>query len=240
MDGVEVAQATAATVSGLSSGFMLDPATYAAGAGKGFAGLDFYYGGRAGVLGDVCGDVVAAAMVFFQPDLVRTQWDAALAVMPPDDASAVFADCANAWADEHLGADVDWATLSDLAGKVVAGATPAGAPLFAAWRAVDAPSDDRQAALHQLNCLRELRLARHGAAVLATGLDIGDAVRHRSPAMVAIFGWPDQALADDVATRWDEAERLTNQGSGRDYAVLDADEAEAFVRLCGEATASVK
>jgi hypothetical protein len=239
MDGVEVAEATAATVSGLSSGFMLDLATYVAGAAQGFAGLDFYYGGRAGVLGDVRGDVVAAAMVFFHPDLVRAQWDAAVAVMPPADASAVFAECEAKWADDHLGADVDWQTLADLAGKVVGAATPAGAPLFAAWRSVDAPGDARQAALHQLNCLRELRLARHGAAVLATGLDIGDAVRHRSPHMISIFGWDDQPVADEVSTRWAEAERLTNQGSGRDYAVLSDDEAGAFVRLCAEATASV-
>lgn len=242
MTGDEVAKATAATVSGLAAGFMLDPATYAAGNERGFAGLDFYFAGRGGVLGDVDADVVAAAMVFFHPEHVRTQWDSAAPVMPRGEASAVFAACEARWADEHLADDagVDWRTLADLAGKVVQGAAPAGAPLFAAWRTVEAPTADRQAALHQMNCLRELRLARHGAAVVVTGLDVGDAVRHRTPYMAGIFGWDETPVADDVPARWDDAERLTNQASARDYAVLDDDEAADFVRLCGAASDAVR
>src|SRR5262245_7634229 len=142
MTGAEVAEATAASVSGLASGFMLDPKTYAAGSERGFAGLDFYFAGRGGVLGDVDADVVSAAMVFFQPDHVRTQWEGGAGVLARGEASAVFAACQSRWADEHLADDagVDWATLADLAGKVVQNAAPAGAPLFAAWRAVEAPS----------------------------------------------------------------------------------------------------
>lgn len=245
MTGDEVAKATAATVGGLASGFMVDPATYAAGTERGFAGLDFYFAGRGGVLGDVGADVVAAAMVFFHPDHVRTQWDSGAGIMPRDEASAVFAACEARWADEHLADDagVDWRTLADLAGKVVQNATPGGAPLFAAWRAVEAPSagrSPRQAALHQMNCLRELRLARHGAAVVVTGLDVGDAVRHRTPHMAPIFGWDQAPVADGVPQLWDDAERLTNQASGRDYAVLDDDEAAELVRLCEAATAAVR
>lgn len=245
MTGEEVAKATAATVSGLAAGFMLDPVTYAAGNERGFAGLDFYFAGRGGVLGTVDADVVAAAMVFFHPDHVRTQWDSCAEVMARKEASAVFAACEARWADDHLADDagVDWRTLADLAGKVVRGAAPAGAPLFAAWRAAEAPSADqspRQAALHQMNCLRELRLARHGAAVVVTGLDVGDAVRHRTPYMTKVFGWDEVPVADDVPARWDDAERLTNQASGRDYGVLDDDEAAELVRLCEAATAAVR
>jgi hypothetical protein len=245
MRGEEVAKATAATVSGLAAGFMLDPATYAAGSERGFAGLDFYFAGRGGVLGAVDADVVAAAMVFFHPGHVRTQWDGSAGIMPREEASAVFAACEARWADEHLADDagVDWRTLADLAGKVVHGAAPAGAPLFAAWRAVEAPAADRQprqAALHRMNCLRELRLARHGAAVVVTGLDVGDAVRHRTPYMTAVFGWDEAPVADGVPALWDEAERLTDQASGRDYAVLDDDEAAELVRLCEAATAAVR
>jgi hypothetical protein len=242
MTGADVAEATATTVSGLSSGFMLDPKTYAAGSERGFAGLDFYFAGRGGVLGEVDADVVSAAMVFFHPDHVRTQWDGCAGVLPREEASAVFADCLSRWADEHLADDagVDWATLAGLAGKVVDNAAPAGAPLFAAWRTVDVPSGDRAAALHQVNCLRELRLARHGAAVLVTGLDLGDAVRHRSPAMAGIFGWGEATLDDGVPALWDDAERLTNQASARDYGVLADDEAAELVRLCAAATAAVR
>lgn len=245
MTGDEVAEATATTVSGLAAGFMLDPATYAAGNERGFAGLDFYFAGRGGVLGEVDADVVAAAMVFFHPTHVRTQWDGCAGVMAREEASAVFADCEARWADAHMPDDagVDWRTLADLAGKVVQGAAPAGAPLFAAWRAVEVPGADespRRAALHQMNCLRELRLARHGAAVLVTGLDVGDAVRHRTPIMTTIFGWDEAPLAEGVPALWDDAERLTNQASARDYAVLDDDEAAELIRLCAAATAAVK
>jgi len=45
------AEATAPTVSTLSSGFMLDGATYKRGAQLGFSGIDFYFAGRAHHLG---------------------------------------------------------------------------------------------------------------------------------------------------------------------------------------------
>jgi hypothetical protein len=57
--------------------------------------------------------------------------------------------------------------------------------------------------------------------------------------MAGIFGWDETPVADDVPARWDDAERLTNQASARDYAVLDDDEAADFVRLCGAASEAV-
>jgi hypothetical protein len=233
------AEAAAGAVSGLGSGFLLDPATYMAGAGKGFAGLDFYFAGRAGVLGEVDADLAIAALVFFSPDVVRANWEQADGVMPRVDASAAMAECCASWADGHLADDVDWARLAELAGKVVAAAPSVGAPLFAGWRRLPVPEDPKQAALHQMNVLRELRMARHGSAVVASGLDIGDAVRHRSPAMLGIFGWPEAELPEGFVARWDEAERLTNLGSARDYAVLDDAEAADFVRLGEAALAAV-
>ena len=63
--------------------------------------------------------------------------------------------------------------------------------------------------------------------MVASGLDVGDAVRHRTPQMATtIFGWNEAPLAPDFPDRWAEAERLTNVGSARDYHVLDA--AESF------------
>ena len=67
----ETAAACAPAVSGLAANFMLDPATYAAGAEAGFAGLDFYAAGRGGVLGHVDADEVTAAFTFFEPGTVR-------------------------------------------------------------------------------------------------------------------------------------------------------------------------
>jgi hypothetical protein len=82
-----------------------------------------------------------------------------------------------------------------------------------------------------MNCLRELRMARHGAAVVAVGLDPADAVRHKSPGMAAMFGWPEAELGPEVAERWTEAEALTNRATARDYSVLTPDEADEFVQL---------
>lgn len=240
MIGEQTAAATAATVHGLSAGFMLDPATYVAGSAQGFGGFDFYFGGRAGVLGDVEADIVSAALVFFHPDVVRDNWTSSGAVMPRRDAAQAFAACASAWADAHLGDDVDWARLADLAGTIAAAASPKGAPVFAGWRGLPVPTDPKHAALHQLNALRELRMGRHAAAIVACGVDPGEAVRYNQPHMAAIFGWTDETpIPDDFAARWNEADAMTNRASAADYAVLTPTDATDLVTLCAAATAAV-
>lgn len=234
-----VAERTRPTVTGLSAKFMLDGATYAVGGDAGFNGMDFYGAGRGGVLGDVSADVVAAALVFFNPSVVEGAWEGSRDVMSRSAAAELFAGCLVTWAGEHLGDDVDWARLAELAGKVVDNASIGGAPVFAGWRALPVPTDPKAAALHQLNALRELRMARHGAAVTAVGLDIGPTVCHASPHMAGIFGWEGAEIGHDVPAKWDEAEALTNRATDHDYAVLDDAEAEEFVALCTAATAAV-
>src|SRR5215203_3481414 len=167
MGNTSVAERTRPTVTGLSSNFMLDGATYALGGEAGFNVMDFYAAGRAGVLGEVPADVVAAALVFFNPTVIEGAWEGSRAVMPRAAAAELFAGCLVSWADAHLGDDVDWARLAELAGRVVDAASVAGAPVFAGWRRMPVPAGPKAAALHQLNGLRELRMARHGAAVTA-------------------------------------------------------------------------
>jgi NAD(P)-dependent dehydrogenase (short-subunit alcohol dehydrogenase family) len=234
-----VAERTRPTVTGLSAKFMLDGATYAVGGDAGFNGMDFYGAGRGGVLGDVSADVVAAALVFFNPSVVEGAWEGSRDVMSRSAAAELFAGCLVTWAGEHLGDDVDWARLAELAGKIVNSASVGGAPVFAGWRALPVPTDPKAAALHQLNALRELRMARHGAAVTALGLDIGAVVCHASPHMAGIFGWEGTEIGQDVPAKWDEAEALTNHATDHDYAVLDSAEAEEFVALCAAANAAV-
>jgi hypothetical protein len=240
MTGEQTAAATAATVHGFSAGFMLDPATYAFGSEQGFGGFDFYFGGRAGVLGDVEADIVTAALVFFKPEVVATNWASSGAVMARRKAAEVFAGCAGTWADGHLGDDVDWARLAELAGRVVDAASPKAAPIFAGWRSLPVPSDPKHAAVHQLNGLRELRMSRHAAAIVACGVDPGEAVRHNQPHMAFFFGWTeDTPIATELAARWNQAEAMTNYASDADYAVLSDSEAAEFVTLCTAATAAV-
>jgi hypothetical protein len=235
----DTAAATARAVGQLASFFMLDPATYQSGAERGFAGIDTYFAGRCGVLGDVDADVVTAALVFFPADHVRRSWDQSGTVMSRAEAVAHFTSCMERWVRDHLGNEVDWARLAELAGQIVSGATVAGAPLFAAWRTVDVPVEPVLAAVHQMNLLRELRMARHGGAVMAVGLDPGDAVRHNSPQMAGLFGWSDAEVPAEAPALWDEAEALTNRATARDYAGLSPAEATEFVSLCEAALAAV-
>lgn len=242
----ETAAATATAISGIASGFMLDGATYAAGGEAGFAGLDFYAAGRAGVLGRVDADVVAAAFAFFEPGAVRGFWEQALTVMEPREASALFAACGHRWAAAHLGDDVDWPRLADLLGKVTAAASPAVAPLFAAWRTMEEPAADeaggRALALHRLNVARELRNALHAAAVIAHGLRPVEALVIRSPHMVPLFGWTDGVPEPDAATRarWQDAEAATDRAMAPAYEALDDAERRELASLCAAASRSVR
>jgi len=236
----ETAVGSAQTVSRLTSNFMIDMDTFVFAATKGFEDIDFYFAGRGGPLGEVDADVVTAALTFFNPETVRKAWENSAGVMSRAEAASTFAGCASTWADGHLADDaLDWSQLGDLATQVVDAASPASAPLFAAWRTLPVPEDPKHRAVHQLNALRELRMARHGAAVVASGIDVADAVQHNTPYMMGIYGWPERELDADLGTRWDQAEALTNVATAADYAVLSEADAEQFVTLCLAANAAI-
>lgn len=237
----DTAAACAAAVSGLASHFMLDAATYAAGAEAGFAGIDFYAAGRGGALGDVDADVVAAAFAFFEPATVRAHWEQGLSVMPAREAAGRFIAAGHRWAVEHLpdGA-VDWARLAELAGALNAAASPAVAPLFAAWRAVPEPdgADPRALALHRMQVSRELRFARHAACVQAAGLSAPEAMAVRAPHMAPLFGWTALPDVDDgLRARWEAAEAATDRAMAPAYGALDPAEREELAALCSAVAA---
>jgi hypothetical protein len=214
--------------------FMMDPEAYAHGGMLGFDGMDFYLAGRAGVLGDVPGDVVAAALVFFAPETVCAMWDRAGAVMPRAQAAQAWADWAYAWARAHFTADLDWTRLAHLLARIVAAAPVAGAPLFAGWRLLPQPDDPQARTVYGMNALRELRGALHGAAVLTVGLSPLEAVSVRSPEMVSAFGWPEVvAETAPLRERWALAEARTDRMLGRHFSVLDETERKELVEMLG-------
>jgi hypothetical protein len=220
------------------SGFMTDAATYAYGAELGFEGMDFYAAGRGGALGDVPAGVVAAAFVFFEPGLVRTAWERSAAVMSRRRAAEEWSGRCHAWAREHLPEDRDFTVLAALVGRVCETAQVAGAPLFAAWRALPEPADPRELTMHRLNGLRELRGALHGAAVLTVGLLPVEAIVVRTSAMLPVFGWSEPyPESEPLRDRWTLAEARTDRMFGRNLAVLDADERATFVDLLGSLSA---
>ena len=236
MNAEEAARATMEAVAYLPAGFMLDGATYKRGGELGFDGVDFYTAGRGGALGDVNGNVVAAAFIFFNPAAVVEQWDRTESVMARRQAAAAFAGCLETWAEGHLPEEVDYGRLAELLGRVAAGASPSAAPLFAAWRCMPEPNEPKALALHRLNVLRELRGAVHGGAVLAFGLEPLEAVLIKTPFMAEIFGWAEPY--PEVETRrgvWEQAEAATDHVMARAYSVLDTSELAELVDLAGRA-----
>jgi hypothetical protein len=220
---------------------MLSGDTYAKGAALGFSGLDFYFAGRGGVLGDVDSDEVAAAFTFFEPGHVRTQWELGRKVMAPTDSAKAFAACLDDWAAEKVSDDLDAARLASLAGRIVNAADPATAPVFAGWQAtIPKPADPKLAAAHAMNALRELRAGLHGTAVLASGITAHQAVSHNSPGMVPLFGWPGLADLTDVPATWDGAEAATSQAIAKAYEALKVGELQEFVELANQLSATCK
>jgi len=239
---LEAATASGDAVNGLGSRFMLDMDTYAYGAELGYEGLDFYVAGRGGALGEVPAGVVAAAFVFWNPDHVAGAWERTSTKLSRADVAAEFAGVAHRWAEKHVPDDVDVERLAVLAKQVADAASPAGAPLFAGWRALDEPGADRPKALavHRMNALRELRGALHGAAILTQGISPHAAVARRTPYMLDVFGWsephPDKA---DVRDAWAEAQAATERSIAHAYEPLTSAEREEFAVLANAIQAAV-
>ncbi|HEX2850393.1 MAG TPA: hypothetical protein VHN98_07560 [Acidimicrobiales bacterium] len=227
----ETAAATAQAIVQAGTGFMTNPSTFAHGGDLGFSGLDFYVVGRGGVLGDTSADVVAAAFVFWSPEVIRKAWDAGREVMPPFSAAEEFAIAGHKWAEATWPDGVDYDRLAELAGRVAEGADFAGAPLFAGWRLLDVPTSPKAHVLHYLNGLRELRGAIHAGAVLAAGLRPTEAVAISAPYMAKIYGWGE--LTADPAKKpvWDQAEAATNRGIAAAFEILDETERDELATL---------
>jgi len=239
MECIDTVNATRELVRDLPSRFMLDGATYARGSELGFEGLDFYFAGRGGALGDVHPDVVAAAFGFMNPATVREAWARAAAVRPATEAGAAFAECCHAWGRNHLDDTTDHARLAVLLERVVHEANPAGAPLFAGWRALPEPTDAKARVVHFANALRELRNARHIGAVLAAGLTPRNAVELRSPQMAGFFGWstPEGSAPEHHQAMWDAAELGTDRACCDDFEALTAVERDELAALAAAAMA---
>ncbi|HLX88010.1 MAG TPA: hypothetical protein VKR22_06100 [Acidimicrobiales bacterium] len=232
MDAHECAQRTKDAVGEVPARFMMDGGTYEHGATLGFEGIDFYFLGRGGALGDVDGPVVAAAFVFFNPATVEESWERGRKACAPGDAALAFAAAGHRWAESKLPDGVDYARLAELLGRVTDASSVAGAPLFAGWMGLPEPASAPALALHRLNALRELRGARHGAAVLAHGLTPTEALFVKTPFMSALFGWgePTEPTPAHQAA-WARAEEATDASMAPSFGVLSDTERAELVEL---------
>lgn len=240
-EAVEASRRCASAVQEVAARFMLDMDMYGEAATIGYEGLAFYFAGRGGVLGDVDHTVVYEAFAFFPAETVQQAWESAASVEDRTASAGRFAAAASAWANRHLpdGA-LDYTRLAELAGKVVAAADPDGAPVFAGWRDLAEPPGGRELALHRMNALRELRGARHAAAIRAVGLAPVDAFFIRSPYMAGIFGWtePDTPPSEEAHATWERAEELTDERFGADLAVLSDAELDELCDLTDQLLAA--
>lgn len=242
-----VAEAVALPVLEYGRAWMSAPSTAARAAEIGFDHpMGFWVNGRAGVLGDVDGDVAAAVIGFMAPGMVRQLWEGRPDGLAPMAAVVAYAEAAAAWGREVLAdqPDADLERLADLTTRVCDAATPSLGAIFAGWRALPRPADPAGRATVVLNVLRELRGGAHLSAVHAVGIGphggimgAPDPVRGGAPGAER-FGWPEPHPEPDREARA-EAERLTTRACAPAFTVLDAAEGDELVALIAAARAAV-
>ncbi len=243
MSTSDTAQAVAGPFGDLGGRFMLSGRTYATGNELGFSGMDFYFAGRGGVLGPVDASVVAHEFGFFPLARLDELWSAGCAVMAPEDAATAFLECGYAWGRARLPEDLDHARLAELVRRITdtaVGAPADGPALSAAWNRVPWPDDERDAALHAIHLMRELRGGAHVAAVHAAGLDPHLAVMVVNGAAGAeFFGWPEPHPDPEPArATWQQVEAATNESVAARLAVLDDAEQLELIALARAAVPS--
>ncbi|HVB27272.1 MAG TPA: hypothetical protein VNE21_05110 [Mycobacteriales bacterium] len=227
----ELVAAAKEPVGRLGGAFMLDAECRQRGLDLGYSAWPYYYGGRGGVLGDVDPDVVAAAFVFFAPEVVRKAWERARAVAAPQQTARQFLTGCHEWGRRKFAGVAGLEEFCLLAERVATQVSPAGVPLFAAWRAEPLPDDPAARAAQLLHVLREHRGGLHGIAVLAAGLTPLEAVvagpHGRDNARW--FAWPEPyPEPEPLAQRRASAEQRTDDLVCPAYAALDEEARQAF------------
>ncbi|WP_067673811.1 SCO6745 family protein [Nocardia miyunensis] len=222
----------------IGAGFMFSREAKAFGASTGVTTfLGPYTRGRGGVLGDVDADVVTSAFGFFPAETVRSAWDSL--DMPAEKAAIAYLGVCQDFGRRKLGGFDGAGRLAELLAPVVAAADPAGAALFAGWRALPWAADDPARAMQLIHVMRELRGGLHLLAVRAAGLTpqqavlIGGSPRNSGADQARAFGWPEpyQEITPELRQRWDAAEATTDELIGPAFAVLDEKQGAELAEL---------
>lgn len=225
---LDVARALAPLVSDLGGRFMLDGDSFTAGAELGYTpGYAYYLAGRFGVLGRCPADMVAAAAVFWSPELVEREWLVALATADPQTTAEHYFDVCARYARKHYSASDGFDRLVALGERVVDEASSAGQPIFAGLRALPRADDSVGRGGQVLTLMREYHFGLHAQCVLAAGLDPQLSVLATGGAgNAAMFGWaePYPAITDDMAALRHQVEEQTHARSADSLGVLDAGE----------------
>lgn len=213
----------------------------------GLSTLEFYFRGRCGVLGEVHPDVVTSAALFFPAARVAKHWTGGRAV-PAEVAVARAAVACQQWGRRVFGGFDgfgDCVRLADLLEKVVAAASPLGAPLFAGWRGVPLPEDAPARAAQLVHLLRELRGGVHVTAVVASGLSPVEAILAAADfpgtpfgdvggeAVARFFTWPEPypAPTAEMVERRKDVEDRTDDLMAPAFAALSPAERDELIGL---------
>ncbi len=231
----ETDQATSKPIHDLGSAFMLHGETTARGRENGFENpFAFYFAGRGGVLGDVDAEVIYAAFGWFSPTVVKPMWEAGVAIHGAREASRRYFAAAAAWGRDHLARVEGIAEFPVLAEKVVMAAEDSGLPLFAGWRVEPRVDDAAGRSMQLIHVMREWRGANHLISTTTSGLTPLQAIlAGDGEGQARFFGWqePFEEVTDELRTRRQEAEALTDRLCAPAFEALSPAERERFVEL---------
>jgi hypothetical protein len=220
---------------GLVGAFAESPQTLRRARVMGLSGWAYHVAARAGALGDVRPETVAAAIGFIAPEAVTDGWEAAAKQIPPVDVATWHLHELCRWGIDNLGGFPRLGRLVELCERVVVNADPAGLSLFAAWRAMpmpeSAPGAHAAAALHLLH---EHRLGARVVAVRASGLTALEAIMAGPDGETGAvaFGWqPPYPSPGPLLRRLMWADAVTDSIAGQAYAHLDRAERVELVGL---------
>lgn len=209
----------------LAMEWLLAPSTSARAAEEGLPadGLAAYAVGRLGVLGNCPPDNVVAAAYFWEPEYMRGMVKRGRAETDPDEGARVYAKICQEWGEATLGDFDGHELLGQLADKVVANASPHGAPTFVGWRDQALPKTGAGRTFQLCQTMRELRFGRHSVAVQALGMSPLEAILSGPTGEwnAKFFGWSEPyPTSDHLSEARDEIESLTDRLHAQDLDVL--------------------
>ena len=201
----------------------------------GLSGWAYHVSARAGALGDVRPETVAAAIGFIAPEAVTDGWEATSKTSEPMEVATWHLHELCRWGDDHLGEFPRVGRVLDLTRRVVAAVDASGLPLFAAWRSMPVPDHTPGAlAAVMLHLLHEHRMGVHVVAVRASGLTPLEAIiaGPEGETGAVAFGWqPPYPPAGPIVRRLMWAESVANALAGQAYGHLDRAERIELIGL---------
>ncbi|GAA0508137.1 hypothetical protein Ade02nite_49460 [Paractinoplanes deccanensis] len=231
-------QAAATAKTGLATivgAFAESPQTLRRARLLGLSGWAYHVSARAGALGDVRPETVAAAIGLIAPEAVIDGWEATAKTSAPMEVATWHLHELCTWGADQLGGFPRLGRLHELARRVVNAVDYAALPLFAAWRAMPVPEQAAGAQVAVLlHLLHEHRLGVHLVAVRASGLTPLQAIiaGPDGETGAVAFGWqPPYPPAGPIVRRLMWAESVADAMAGQAYASLDTAERVELIGL---------